>query len=299
MRSKFIILAFRLAARFPLRLSQFIGALLGHLFYLFPTRERAVTRVNLALCFPELSEEARERRVKASLIETGKTLVEMPGSLLGPHADAWAAGEPGDGFEKLQEVLDRGRGVIVAGPHMGNWEVALRHLTTRSKVTALYRTPRVEGLDHFIRDGRSRSGANLVPASVQGVKSLFQALRRREIMGILPDQQPKGAGDKGGVFAPFFGQDALTMLLVNRLARKTGAPVLFWYAERLPKGRGFRLHCLEAPEGIDDADPVVAATALNQGIEACIRRCPDQYLWSYKRFSLQPEGKNSPYKRRG
>ena len=180
---------------------------------------------------------------------------------------------------------------------MGNWEVALRNLTTRIRVTALYRQPKMEGLDQFIRDGRSRSGANLVPANIQGVKSLYAALKNREIMAILPDQQPKGTGDKWGVFAPFFGQSALTMLLVNRLARKTGAPVLFWYAERLPGARGFRLNCLEAPEGIADPDPLVAAAALNKGLEACIRRCPDQYLWSYKRFSRQPEGGGSPYPR--
>lgn len=269
--------------------------MLGRLFYLLPTSEKRITRINLELCFPELTPDEREKRVKASLIETGKTLVEMPGSLLGPSADAWARGEPGEGFDLLQQALDQGKGVIVAGPHMGNWEVALRHLTTRSRVTALYRKPRMEGLDQFVRDGRSSSGATLVPANVQGVKSLYAALKSREIMGILPDQQPKGTGDKGGVFAPFFGQDALTMLLVNRLTRKTGAPVVFWYAERLPGARGFRLHCLEAPEGIDDPDPLVAATALNRGLEACIRRCPDQYLWSYKRFSQQPEGKASPY----
>lgn len=52
-----------------------------------------------------------------------------------------------------------------------------------------------------------------------------------------------------------------------------------------------------APDGVDDPDPVVAATALNQGVEACVRRCPLQYQWSYRRFSVRPDGGRSPYKR--
>ena len=51
------------------------------------------------------------------------------------------------------------------------------------------------------------------------------------------------------MFAPFFGVPALTMVLLSRLARSTGATVLFAFAERLPRGGGFCLHFLEAPPG--------------------------------------------------
>ena len=99
------------------------------------------------------------------------------------------------------------------------------------------------------------------------------------------------------MFAPFFGYPALTMVLINRLARKTGAPVVFTYVERLPAAGGYRMSFLPAPEGIDDPDPEIAAAALNLGVESCIRRCPEQYQWSYKRFSVRPDGAPSPYKR--
>ncbi|MEJ2403184.1 MAG: hypothetical protein P8171_02670 [Candidatus Thiodiazotropha sp.] len=111
---------------------------------------------------------------------------------------------------------------------------------------------------------------------------------------MLPDQQPRS--DKGAVFAPFFHWPALTMLLVNRLARKTGARVVLACAERLDRGRGYKVHYLPAPEGVADEDPVKAATALNQGVEQLIRLFPSQYQWSYKRFSKQPDGRGSPYK---
>jgi KDO2-lipid IV(A) lauroyltransferase len=86
------------------------------------------------------------------------------------------------------------------------------------------------------------------------------------------------------------------MLLVSRLARKTGAPVVFMIAERLPAARGYRIHCLPAPDGIDSEDDVEAATALNRGVEDCVRICPEQYLWSYKRFRSRPPGLEKLYR---
>ena len=109
---------------------------------------------------------------------------------------------------------------------------------------------------------------------------------------ILPDQEPL---KKYGVTAPFFGVPALTMTLVSRILRRTGARALYVFAERRPAGR-FRVRFLEAPDGLDDADETAAAERLNRGVEACVRLCPEQYLWSYKRFKTAPPGELTPYK---
>ena len=159
-------------------------------------------------------------------------------------------------------------------------------LSAQGPTTTLYK-PQPE-LDWLIQEARGRAGAELVPTDPQGIRRLIQALRRGEYVGILPDQEPKA--NRGSVFAPFFGVPAFTMLLINRLARKTGARVIFLFAERLPRARGFRIHCLDTPEGIDAVDDTLGATALNQGIEAAITTCPEQYLWAYKRFRKRPRG---------
>lgn len=86
-----------------------------------------------------------------------------------------------------------------------------------------------------------------------------------------------------GQWAPFFGRPAYTMTLAARLALQTGAlPVLIW-GERLPWGRGYRLHtaALEAPLAQDlDA----AVVQINQAMERMVRRSPGQYLWGYGRY---------------
>jgi len=104
-------------------------------------------------------------------------------------------------------------------------------------VTALYRPPRKEVLSNFVYQGRRKTGADLAPANVQGVKKLITDLRKGKMLFILTDQLPKAAGKQGSVFAPFFGQPASTMVLVNSLARRTGAPVFFF----IPRGIRMRV----------------------------------------------------------
>ncbi len=282
----------RALARLPLPLAHALGALLGWLVAYLPSRHRAITRRNLALCFPALGE--RERRVLArrSLVETGKTVLEMPRVWLTPGETALGLIREVSGEELVREAVAGGRGAIAVSPHLGNWELCGLYLSARYGITSLYRPPRASRWAAMVRAARERMGARLVPTDAKGIKTLYQALGRNEMIGILPDQDPRQGA---GAFAPFFGVAANTMTLLPRLVGKSGAPVIFCFAERLPRGQGFHLHFLPAPEGIGDSDPQVAAAALNRGVEACVRLRPEQYQWSYKRFRTRPEGEPPLY----
>jgi len=297
MRSKLIIYLIKGLSFLPLTIVQPLGALAGWFLYRIPNREREVARINIDLCFPELSLPQKVRLLRQSLRESAKTLLEMPRIWQGDAADMVEQMQLGDGADLPQRALQQNRGVIVAAPHLGAWEVGVHYLARLAPATVLYRPPREEVMEKTILDGRSKGGARLVPTTAAGVKALFEALHRNELVAILPDQQPRHAGKSAGVFAPFFQVPALTMVLVNRLARRTGAVVIYTYVERLPDARGYRIHFLPAPDRVDDADPVVGASALNQGVETCVRRCPQQYQWSYRRFSVRPDGARSPYKK--
>jgi KDO2-lipid IV(A) lauroyltransferase len=120
------------------------------------------------------------------------------------------------------------------------------------------------------------------------------ALKRGEIAGMLPDQVTRE--ESGSVFAPFFGVPADTMLLVARLARRTGARVVFTFAERLADGTGYHLRCLPVDPAVADPDPLVAAGALNREVERCIRLALTQYQWTYRRFRRRPDQGPSPYR---
>lgn len=282
--------AVRLVSRLPLSVLQRLGWALGHLFVVWPNKQRRNALINIRMCQPSLTPKEQVALRDRTLREFGKTYLEIAHLWRRPVKEVLSLVTEVCG----RELLDRsaGSGVIVLSPHLGAWELAGLYLAAQGPTTIFYKPQRL--LNDLIREARGRSGATLAPTNPRGVRLLVQGLERGEYAGILPDQEPKG--ESGAVFAPFFGVPAFTMLLVNRLARRTGARVVFMFAQRLEPGRGFRMHCIAAPEGVDSEDDLIAATALNRGVERCVATCPEQYVWPYKRFRRRPEGPPSPYR---
>lgn len=286
LRSVFIKAVLHTTALMPLPLAHFFGAGLGWLMILLPNRSREIARINIRACFPELCESGQAHLVKNSLIEMGKTLMETGILWLGSQSRFERLVKKIDGEQLIETGLNQGKGVIVIAPHIGNWEAVGIYCAERYPMVSLYKPPKMTALDKIVRGARQRSGAALVPTDVQGVKALYKALAENKLTGILPDQDPKG-GKRN--FAPFFGIQANTMVLLSRLARKTGAMPVLVFAERLPRGKGFHMHFETVPEGIADANLSTSIQVLNQLVESLVRRYPDQYQWAYKRFNKRPE----------
>lgn len=277
----------RLFAALPLAWNRRLGTLLGGILAHTPNALRHCGAINLKLCLPELSDRERRHLLHAHLIETGKTILEMGPLWLWSAPRLRALMGETLATEPIDAALRTGKGVILATPHLGSWEMAGHFCAERWGLTILYRPPRLAALNGLMRRGRERCGGHAVPTDASGVRRLYEALSKGGVVGILPDQDP---GESGGVFAPFFGVPANSMVLLGRLARKTGAPVFFGFCVRIPGSEKYRLQFMPAPEGIADADPSVAAAAMNRGVEAFVRSCPEQYQWGYRRFRTRPAG---------
>ena len=131
----------------------------------------------------------------------------------------------------------------------------------------------------------------LARTDIGGVRAMFKALKRGEVIGLLPDQVP---GNGEGEWAEYFGRPAYTMTLVGRLMEASGATLLMSYSQRLPHGAGYTIHIL--PLELSSAEPVTRQ--INAVMEKIIRSCPAQYLWSYNRYKIPagvlPPQKNNP-----
>lgn len=280
----------RLTALLPLSWAHVIGAMLGELLGWFPNDLRRIADRNLALAFPELPAADRKRLLRRNLRETGKLMLELGPLWLwrGERVLGLVQGAV-TGEEALTAAVRQKQGAILITPHLGAWEMAGLYYSSRYPLTILYRPSRLE-LDALSRYGRGRLGGAVVATDASGVRALLMALRKGEVLGILPDQEPGGAGDSNSLFAPFFGITASTMTLVSRLALKTGVPVFLTWAERLPLGRGFALHLRRLPEVTAAVSLEASVAAMNRGIERAVRTLPAQYLWTYKRFKTRPPG---------
>lgn len=283
--------SYRLLAKLPLPLLHMLGTLIGWLLWLIPNKYRDIAALNIRSCLPELTPRQQRHLLRRSMVHGGRALAEGPLLWHGSERRFMRLLKDIRGYELVVEALAEGKGLITAAPHIGAWEMAGLEFSRRHPITSLYKTQK--GVwDALIKAGRERFGAQLVPSEHGGVRELLATLRRGESAGILPDQDPPPGS---GAFGDFFGIPAHTPVLLSRLARRTGAGVVYMYAERLSWGRGFILHFIPAPAGVDGEDETVAVTAVNAGVETCIRRLPEQYWWAYPRFRRRPPGESAFY----
>lgn len=295
MRTRLIKLSLRLSAYLPLRIVHALGTAAGWLLARTPNDSRHVTRINLARCYPELGAARQRRLTEQSLKETTKTALETGPLWHWDRERIRRLARGAEGEDLLERALAAGRGAILAIPHLGAWEMIGLYCSMRHPMTSLYRPPRLGSLDALMTAARERFGARLVPSDTAGVRALLKAARRGELLAILPDQEPRYGN---GIFSPFFGIPAYTMTLLARLTQQTGAPVFITYAERLARGQGYRLHFRPLTLSPDDASVERITAAVNAAIEDCVRRIPQQYQWSYKRFKTRPPGEPRFYPRR-
>lgn len=288
------VMALGLLALLPLKMAQGFGRFLGKRMMKQRNNNRMfrITQSNIKLCFPELSEQEQENLIQESLQQTGQSFAEMGMSWLWPVQKTLKKINMVHNEILIEEGLSAGKGVIIIAPHIGNWEVLNLYLSNRYTFTAMYKPPKQKRLDKLIRRMRARLGTDMAPANVHGVRKVMKALKRCEMVGILPDQEPE---PQGGIYADFFGTPALTMKLVPQLAAQTGAPVICGYARRLPDAKGFDIYFSEADADINSKDTQLATSALNRSVERCVRELPAQYQWEYKRFNSRPEGSAKVY----
>jgi Kdo2-lipid IVA lauroyltransferase/acyltransferase len=281
-------LFFRLLARLPLAANHALGAFLGRLVFRVSPRYRQRLLDNLgASGIPASSRElARMARVNAG--EIGKSATEIAWALFRPDDVAGLIRER-IGWDETMRLRAQDRPILFVTPHLGAYDIAGRYLWTRLPILAMYRPHKIGWVDELLREGRNRGaapdGSNVAPATMAGVRMVLKHLKRGGCTVVLPDQVP-GQGD--GEWAEFFGRPAYTMTLVARLQQATGAAIVFCYAERLPRGAGYRLHLkpLDAPL---PEDRRAAARRVNEMVELLVRECPAQFLWGYNRYK-RPAG---------
>lgn len=277
----------KLLARLSLRSAQRLGRLVGWFLYRTDNTNRRVARLNLQRALPELSDAERERLLERCMMHLGMTVMEGGVVWMWPRDRLRSLIIEVDGLEHFEAARAKQKGVIMAGPHMGNWEVLGTWVATVAPLTGLYRPPKMPAMDVLVRAARERLPAEMAAADQSGVRAMLTALRKDRVLFALSDHEPSKGG---GVFAPFFSITAFTPTFVPKLVERTQSPVIIAFAERLPHAAGFRIRLRPGPRWPEPWTDAGTATAMNDSLEALIRECPEQFLWNYKRFRTRPEG---------
>ncbi|HEY3260693.1 MAG TPA: phosphatidylinositol mannoside acyltransferase [Pseudonocardiaceae bacterium] len=203
----------------------------------------AQLRRNLARVRPAASEDELDELVRAALRSYARYWCEAF-RLPSMDHDALRAvvGPSIEGQEHIEAALDAGRGMIVALPHSGNWDVAGMWLAGRlgSFATVVERL-RPESLYRRFVAYRESLGFEILPLT-GGQRPVGEVLARRlrdnGAVCLVADRD-LGAG---GVRVSFFGEPAKLPVGPARLAERTGAallPASLWFT---PTGWGCRVH---------------------------------------------------------
>lgn len=193
------------------------------------------------------------------------------------------------GFEHFEEAKRRGRGVLFATAHLGNWELsAYAHALMAEPMSIVVRPLDNPLLDEFVKRRRAASG-NRVLGKKDFLRGVIESLRSNQAVGILIDQD---AGTSG-VFVDFFGRKASVDAGFARLAHRTGAAVIPGYALWSAVEQRFILHFEPIVEMTGDV--AVDSQQLHSILERMIRQYPDQWLWVHRRWKTRPAGEPPLY----
>ena len=285
------IIALRLLGTLPFAINRAIATAVGTLLACLPTQALKVSKTNLALCYPTLTEKERNRLARQSLIESIKNTFEI--ALFWRHpAQGLKQVVAVDGDAPLRQAVLDGKPIMILAPHLGCWEVLNFWLATEFGLHAMFAPSGLPEVDDLVRSGREHFGSTMYPTTARGVAGLVRAMKKGALTAILPDQVPDR---RSGRHAPFYGQPAYTGTLSCKLIRQTGAVTFMALAPRPPGTQGYEIRVRPADPAVKDDDLDTALTAMNRSIEQLINESPSQYLWSYKRFRRPPAGVNTPY----
>ena len=248
--------------------------------------KRHTTERNLERCYPELSFEARKKLARDSFVHYLCSILETGHNWYWPVEKLQARCVEFVNEDLVVDALESGKGLVVLAPHFGAWEYLGMYLQRFPEIAILYKAPSHAGLEKALLSRRNRGGALMIAANASGIRKLYSHIRAGHGAGVLPDQQPSTGQ---GRFTPFFGNMALTGVLVPRIIQRTDCLALACVCERLEGGK-YRVHMLPVSDEIYSADIDVSLAAANRAIEDCVAIDPAQYLWSYRRFKKQPEG---------
>jgi len=261
------------------------GAGLGLLMYKILSLRRKVAYDNLSQAMGDsLSEIEIERIIKNVFQNLGRTLIEM--SRLGKVTtdDLCRIIIADEIIEYAQQAHEGGRGALILSAHFGNWEYLCTWFAAMG-----YKTDLLVGVQHnplihnMISKLRMSTGARIIPAST-GVRDVLKALRDNHFIAVVADQH-----NVSGMPIDFFNRKAAFARGPATFALKTGCPLLpvLMRRERYDRHVIMSDPPIYPQRDVDKEEEIKRITiSIARFYEKGIRKYPDQWMWTHRRWKL-------------
>jgi Kdo2-lipid IVA lauroyltransferase/acyltransferase len=273
----------------PLRWIAALGAGMGSLVYMFG-RGR-VTRINLALCFPDMPERERNALARRHFRMLGRNALELGIMVWGSEKQLMELIRV-ENVEYLQ--AREGKPTIIFAPHFIGLNMGgIRTAHAVPGGASIYSRQKNPVLDRIFMQARLRFGSPTLVSRQEGLRSAIRIIRTGKSFYFLPDMD---FGIDDAIFSPFFGVPTATITALPRLAKLARAVVLPVVTRQ--EGDGYVARFYPPWEDYPTGDVEADVRRMNAFIEDRIREMPEQYFWAHKRFKTRPPGEPSPYRKR-
>ncbi|MFZ0680885.1 lysophospholipid acyltransferase family protein [Candidatus Binatus sp.] len=267
-----------------------LGIACGLIFHRFDHRHRKIGIRNLEIAFPEKSVAERNRILRASYINLGRCGAEYVrlGGFFYRRLGRRITYNRLDVWNELHPRYP-GKGALILTAHFGGFELLpAGHALHGFQIGLVHHTQRFLAGDDLVSFIRERAGVQVIRKHT-AAREMLRSLKRGEIIGIPLDQNAKRSE---AIWVPFFCELAATPSGFDRLAMMAGAPVVPVFIVRQPDGIS---HVIEIYEEIPqhrtgdrNADALVNTARYQRAIEEMVRKYPDQWLWTHRRYRTRP-----------
>lgn len=267
----------------PLSWLRALGAALGGVLYRVVRSRRHVVLTNLRVCFPLLSVAEREALARQSFVHFAQAWLDR--SWLWHRSAACIQSRvqlTGD-----VQALSSDEPTVLFAPHFVGLDVGWTLLTLNLPLhfTTIFTPQSNAAVDAWVAQGRQRFGQVRLFRREDGVKPIVSALRKNELLYLLPDMN---FGPSESIFVPFYGELAATVPSLSRFAKLGRARVVPVITRMTNAGYDVVVHPAWTDFPTDDVEADTAV--MNQRLEGFIQAMPAQYFWVHKRFKTRPAG---------
>ncbi|MCM3879288.1 MAG: lysophospholipid acyltransferase family protein [Vicinamibacterales bacterium] len=265
-----------------------IAAVVADIFWFLARSKLRVTMTNLRLCFPHMTEKQRARIGRHSFRSIARAALD--------HSILWKADRATmeryirvEGSHYLTDAANRP--LILVMPHLLGIDAGGIGMCLHAKLSVVYSRQKNAVWEEWLRKARLRFNEPILfPRQDIDMRLVIRTLKDGIPLGYLPDVD---LGPANSIFVPFFGVTAATIPMVSRLARVTGAKAAMAVTEMTTDG--YVVHVEPPWQDFPGASVEEDTAHMNREIERWVRRFPEQYLWSQKRFRTRPPGEAPVY----
>mgnify|MGYP001240911831 CR=1 FL=1 len=267
---------------------QKLGQRIGKFAYHVLRKDRGIVIKQLKLIFPELNQTKREQWTRECFRHFGQMFFEflcLP-QIINDQDNLIRV----ENEAALTNAVNEGKGVILLGMHMGNWEL----ITAYAKRTGLLMTAATanfpdQRINQLMISQRKLKNMEIMPRGTgMSSRKLFRCLKNKNILILIIDQDT----NVPSTWVPFFGIPAKTPVGAAVFALKTGANVVSYNVIREKDGT-FRLKfetlgIFNRNHTSMEQDVYSVTKQINDHLEQRIYENPQQWAWFHRRWRHRP-----------